>query len=637
MGNGAVITINNPTDIRTLASEGIFSEILEPVRQAKSSGINIKKGLSDISASLYCVSLTDRLAEKIFANEEEDATLRKDISEDAQEAFNQEETVYGALTNVEGKLTEFGETVIDVEHKAYELIKERKLEFNERYPELESEQEYKERMNQRSAGEKMGDFVHGFIHGGIIGGFDSLINGREKFDAHVRAVQEKIAEIATKTWEWVKENWEAIVTAVLVVGAAILCIATFGAGTVFLVASLAALAYSVADKIVAINNDGNGIVATLEANGHHHLAQFFKGFKWGLEITTFISGLGMSGAISLGKVPKLAQFAKFNSNVISTFNKVGSAFNVFKKSSGFWASFGNEFVHGMADDGIKTFLSDTTAYKLNFLFSKDAQANPLDYFKRAAGDTGIDIVKEGFKGGLKNAATFTFVKGADFFKSKFIAPDVNLKAGDQFNISKNGDGTFDVNGKILSKEDIINPDTAEFKYKYGEMDYRSDDVFNNLYQKNNISNQQSRLNIQRNAVDYQVKQDPDYFKQFGCNETSTNKIVDWFQKNDSMSLHETLNNKVQIVPKNLNAAVDHAGGTSLETLRINSANNYEKYISDFYHNDSSPLKNITIGEMQDIYKQFDSKLYNPSNYNIDSLKGRGKENFISEIFGFDIP
>ena len=632
MGNGAVITINNPTGIQALVTTDIFSEILEPVKKAESSGRIIKSELKSISANIDVVSLIDRAV----LNDGEDAELRNNISENAQEALNQEETVYGALTNVEGKLTEFGKTVIDVEKKAYALIKERKLEFNETYPELESEQEYRERMNQRSAGEKASDFFYGYIHGGFIGGFDSLINGRERFDAHVEAIKEKIAEIATKTWEWVKENWEAIVTAILVVAAAIVCIATFGAGTVFLVASLAALAYSIADKIVAINNNGNGIVATLEANGHHHLSQFFKGFKWGLDITIIISGMGVNGATSLGKVPKLAQFAKFNSNVMSTFNKVGSAFNIFK-GSGFWASLGNEVVHGMADDGIKTFLSDTTAYKLNFLFSKDAQANPLEYFKNAAGDTVKDVFTDAAKGGLQSAATFTFIKGADFFKSKFITPDVNLKVGEQFNISKNGDGTFDVNGKILSKEDIINPDTAEFKYKYGEMDYNSDDVFNNLYQKNNISNQQSRLNIQRNAVDYQIKQNPDYFKQFGCNETSTNKIVDWFQKNDSMSLHETLNNKVQIVPKNLNAVVDHAGGTSLETLRINSANNYEKYISDFYHNDSSPLKNITIGEMQDIYKQFDSKLYNPSNYNIDSLKGRGKENFISEIFGFDIP
>ena len=114
MGNGAVITINNPTDIQTLVSADIFSEILEPVKKAKSSGRIIKSELKSISANIDVVSLIDRAV----LNDGEDAELRNNISENAKEAVKQEETVYGALTNVEEKLTEFGKTVINVEKKA---------------------------------------------------------------------------------------------------------------------------------------------------------------------------------------------------------------------------------------------------------------------------------------------------------------------------------------------------------------------------------------------------------------------------------------------------------------------------------------------------------------------------------------
>lgn len=609
MGVGAVITIDYSVALGINAfspspsnSNDMFSGILNPLRNAKTAGSVIKSELHDIATKIDIATSIG----KFFSSDEGEYKLQSEISEEAKSAKGEEEVIYGALTNVESKLMDFGTTVIEVDNKAALLIRERKLEFNRRYPHLESETEYRQRMDERSGWEKTGDFLYGFVHGyGLIGGIDSLINGRERFEQHKEAIEQKIAEFATKTWNWVKENWEAIVAAIVVVAAAIVCIATFGAGTVFLVASLAAFAYAVADKIVAINNNGNGIVQTLEANGFHHLSQICKGFNWGLQITMLISGFGMEGASSLS----------------------------FFEGSGFLATVGNGAIFG----GGYNLAVDLTAHSLNFAYSKDAQSDPLGYLKFAFKDTLKDTVSGFVIGGTVAGISYSAVKGMSFFRSKFSTPHNNLKIGDDFSIVNNGDGTFNVNGKTMTKNELINPKTGEFKYKYGEMNYSSDDVFNNLYQKNSVSNQQSRVNIQRNAVENQLQKNPDYFKQFGCNETNTNKIVDWFQKNDSLLLHETLNNKVQIVPKGLNATVPHAGGTSLETLRINSEINYEKYIDQIFHDPSSPLRNKTLGEMQNIYENFNNQLYTPNNYNIENLKTQGKEKFIRDIFGFDVP
>lgn len=389
MGTGAVITIDYTNIYSPLPSDSgdVFSRILEPIKKAKSVGKTIKTDLHNIAVKL---DLTSSITKLISPNDAS-INVQNEISEDAKAAEKEEEVVYGALTNVESKLIEFGTTVISVDNKAAALIRERKLEFNRRYPHLESESEYRQRMDERSGWEKVGDFFYGCFHGyGLIGGFDSLINGRERFNEHKEAIEQKIAEFACKTWEWVKENWEAIVAAIVVVVAAIVCIATFGAGTVFLVASLAAFAYAVADKIVAINNNGNGIVATLEANGHHHLAQFCKGFNWGLQITMIISGFGMEGTASL---------------------------SVFK-GSGFWATVGNGAVFG----GGYNLAVDLTAHSLNFAFSKDAQANPLDYLKYAFKDTLKDTFTGFVAGGIVSGVSYTVIKGFSFFKPKSKIP-----------------------------------------------------------------------------------------------------------------------------------------------------------------------------------------------------------------------
>lgn len=390
MGTGAVITIDysiafgiNAFTQSPSNGSDMFSGILDPLRRAKSAGSVIKSELHEIASKIDISTSIGRF----FSSDDGEYKLQNEISEEAKSAKAEEEVVYGALTNVESKLIDFGTTVIDVDNKAALLIKERKLEFNRRYPHLESETEYRQRMDNRSGWEKAGDFLYGFVHGyGLIGGFDSLINGRERFEQHKEAIEKKIAEFATKTWNWVKENWEAIVAAIVVVAAAIVCIATFGAGTVFLVASLAAFAYAVADKIVAINNNGNGIAQTLEANGFHHLSQICKGFNWGLQITMLISGFGMEGA---------------------------SSFSLFE-GSGFFATVGNGAVLG----GGYNFAVDLTAHSLNFAYSKDAQSDPMGYLKFAFKDTLKDTISGFVIGGTVAGISYTVINGFSFLKAK---------------------------------------------------------------------------------------------------------------------------------------------------------------------------------------------------------------------------
>lgn len=394
MGVGAVITIDYSVALGINAfspspsnSNDMFSGILTPLRNAKTAGSIIKSELHDIASKIDIATSIG----KFFSSDEGEYKLQSEISEEAKSAKGEEEVIYGALTNVESKLMDFGTTVIEVDNKAALLIRERKLEFNRRYPHLESETEYRQRMDERSGWEKTGDFLYGFVHGyGLIGGIDSLINGRERFEQHKEAIEQKIAEFATKTWNWVKENWEAIVAAIVVVAAAIVCIATFGAGTVFLVASLAAFAYAVADKIVAINNNGKGIVQTLEDNGFHHFSQICKGLNWGLFATMMITGFGFDGA---------------------------SALTVFK-GSGFLATVGN----GAVFSGGYSLAVDLTAYRIDSVFSKDAHDNPIEYYKSAIKDTFKDTVIGAGRGATMAGITYIAVNGFSFFKPKSTSP-----------------------------------------------------------------------------------------------------------------------------------------------------------------------------------------------------------------------
>ena len=167
------------------------------------------------------------------------------------------------------------------------------------------------------------------------------------------------------------------------------------------------------------------------------------------------------------------------------------------------------------------------------------------------------------------------------------------------------------------------------------MGYSSD----NVYQKAYNLQSDPRRNIQLDAVKAQFEKNPDYFKQFGCNETTPSKIVKWFgdtKVNPNYVLHETINNKVQIVPRNLNSMVDHVGGNSVEKFTINAWNGYEEYISTGYHDRSSPFMSKSIDEMQQIYNQFSEGLQH-ENFTIDGFRGRATKSFLSDIFGYDIP
>lgn len=414
MGAGAVIKINydypafGPGFITPVpGSVELFSDVIEPIKKAKSFGRTIKTELQKISMQMDVGSTIEHL----IAQESESAKAKSEIAESANNARADQEVVYGALTNVTDKLTAFGETVVVVDRSAASLIRERKLEFNRRYPHLESESEYRQRMDERSGWEKVKDFGYGLFHGGIIGGFDSLFNGRERFVEHKEAIKQKIAEFATKVGNWVKENWEAIVAAVVVVVAAIACIASFGAGTVFLVASIAAFAYAVTDKIVAINNGGKGIVETLDANGFHHLSQICKGFNWGLQITMLISGFKMSGLgaekLFIGKASWLA-----NTNAATLIN----GFQLFK-GGGFLATVGNGAIFG----GAYNYAVDYAAYGLNFAFSKDAQANPTEYFKLALTDTLKDTATGFVIGGTVAGISHIAINSFSFVRNKIVS------------------------------------------------------------------------------------------------------------------------------------------------------------------------------------------------------------------------
>ena len=412
MGTGAVISIDYANAfgiIGAFSSNGndVFSGIIEPIRKAKISGNMIMSKLQEISAKID----VDSTISQLYSQDDGERGIEIEISENAKAANKEEQVIYGALTNVESKLLEFGSTVIAVDNKAATFIKERKLEFNRRYPHLESESEYRQRMDERSFGEKVGDFCYGYVLGfGLIDGYDSLVNGRERIDARNEAIKKKIGEFATKTCEWVQKN-EAFITAGLVILASVLCTAAFGPGATFVIFSLLSLYYAVLDKIIAINNDGQGTVQTMEATGHHHWAQIENGVNWGLQISMVISGFMLwgtkSGALYKNGGVMLEKY--FPSSMLKDYS-------LFKSKGGPIQTMLNGAILG----GGYNYVVDRWAYITNFIFSKKAHNNIGNYFNEALTDTTEDVLAGAVIGAAISGLSYGVVKIKDTLKFKSI-------------------------------------------------------------------------------------------------------------------------------------------------------------------------------------------------------------------------
>ena len=104
---------------------------------------------------------------------------------------------------------------------------------------------------------------------------------------------EKVKETAKKTWEWCKENWIAIVTAVVVVVVAIVAaVCGVAIAAIAAIAGLIGLVLCIADVICMIATGGKSIADLCNENGLGWLGQIFSGLSIGCAIVEIVFPLG---------------------------------------------------------------------------------------------------------------------------------------------------------------------------------------------------------------------------------------------------------------------------------------------------------------------------------------------------------
>lgn len=120
--------------------------------------------------------------------------------------------------------------------------------------------------------------------------------------------------------------------------------------------------------------------------------------------------------------------------------------------------------------------------------------------------------------------------------------------------------------------------TGRFSKCFGEMQYDRSAVMRSVHITGGMWNpnpakasksfsDQIRYQIQINAISQQLTNNPTYFRQFGCNETSPTGIRSWFSdktRNPNYVLHETNVGTVQIVDRRTHELMDHTAGVSSE-------------------------------------------------------------------------
>lgn len=236
--------------------------------------------------------------------------------------------------------------------------------------------------------------------------------------------------------------------------------------------------------------------------------------------------------------------------------------------------------------------SASTAMSLGFAFAGPAanaavaagEASPFTISNMVQSVAGG--VKSFFTGGIENAVTtaakaVVVGESADIVNrvvTPFTSEDFGRLSGIMTAVTAArymfGSKTSNVQETAEKTETVFDEKTGRFSENYGEMKYDP-----NAVSRENITindgmmsddpaiarkalNNKLRYQVQYSAVEQQLKQDPDYFKQFGCDKKTPSSIVKWFSGNESYTLHETNSGTVQIVDSALHKMTPHSGGVS---------------------------------------------------------------------------
>ena len=104
---------------------------------------------------------------------------------------------------------------------------------------------------------------------------------------------EKFCEKCKKCWEWCKENWIAIVTAVVVIViAAVAAICGVAVAAIAAIAGLIGLVLCIADVICILATGGKSIADICNENGLGWLGQIFSGLSFGCDFVAAVFPIG---------------------------------------------------------------------------------------------------------------------------------------------------------------------------------------------------------------------------------------------------------------------------------------------------------------------------------------------------------
>lgn len=165
---------------------------------------------------------------------------------------------------------------------------------------------------------------------------------------------EKFCDGCKKTWEWCKEHWAMVLTALAVVAVAVIAVVTFGVAVaaVAAIAGIISLVLFAADTICMIATGGKDLSDIFREKGWNVLADIFQGLQLGCDIVSILlpAGAALKAMSKIG----VKNFAKISLNAFKTaFKETWEALwkNGFKKG----------FKDGMKNLGkilFKTFVFD---------------------------------------------------------------------------------------------------------------------------------------------------------------------------------------------------------------------------------------------------------------------------------------
>lgn len=501
------------------------------LRKSKFDGI--KSVLDKLKASFkdYDASLNElrRTAEGV---DSDDSSLEDAINEIASSSGDEKEKVE-KIQELNRRIEEFVSTAVSREKKARDEIVRKKKDFYKRYSHLKPECE----------------------------------------KGKLEKLKDKIVKGAEAIWNWVVDNLDKIIAAIIIIAAIVICIVCPAALVMLIGAIAAALSaiMNIADMVCLVMT-GKDIATLLEENGHGILAKIWRGTEFGLDIASIILpiGGGIKAGMEAGKMTfkqymkqnlkkGFAHLKNFAQHPFKTLREGGKAlwnggkeglknFKNSCKENGFLKTFGRKLWGGAKNvTGIDDIENGAKAIKE---YSEYAGKNALKKAEK-------EVVKDQIGDKVSNKA----IKQAPD-ANKLTDPKLPSPAEQRFNEFKQAK-QYDIN--LVEKNGNFNHlSKADFKYDAKDMQNRVFDSMGDNVKRDSVG--QSVRNNMHNEFYKEAKTNPKLANQLKQNTGIDMSKIDSksaFNKalgERGLTIHEdSKQHMMQVVPTWANDLFSHDG------------------------------------------------------------------------------